>query len=60
MLDKTGSYKFKVPADSTHQDAGKQFEKSFDYTQAESADEAQSIADEKGWTLLDFVNDKLF
>ena len=59
MKDVTGKYKFKVPENSGHQDAGKQFEKEYDYTQAESADEAQIVADEKGWTLLEFVNDKL-
>jgi hypothetical protein len=59
MKDLVGKYKFKVPENSAHQDAGKQFEKEYDYTEAESADEAVKIAEEKGWTLLDFVNDKL-
>lgn len=59
MLDKVGKYKFKVPENSGHQDAGKQFEKEYDYQEAETAEEAQKVADEKGWTLLEFVNDKL-
>ncbi len=59
MQDKTGKYKFKVPENSGHQDAGKQFEKEYDYQECETADEAAKIAEEKGWTLLEFVNDKL-
>lgn len=59
MLDKVGSYKFKVPENSGHKDAGQQFTKEFDYQECESPDEAAKIAEEKGWTLLEFVNDKL-
>ena len=59
MLDKTGSYKFKVPENSGHKDAGQQFTKEFDYQECESPDEAAKVAEDKGWTLIDFVNDKL-
>jgi hypothetical protein len=59
MFDKVGKYKFKVPAESNHVDAGKQFEKEYDYTECETAEEAAKVAEEKGWSLLEFVNDKL-
>lgn len=59
MKDLVGKYKFKVPENSGHQDAGKQFEKEFDYTECESVDEAEKVATDKGWSLLEFVNDKL-
>jgi hypothetical protein len=59
MKDVTGKYKFKVPENSGHQDAGKQFEKEYDYVECENADEATKVAEDKGWTLLEFVNDKL-
>lgn len=59
MKDMVGTYKFKVPATSGHPDAGKKFEKSYDFQQCESVEEAEKVAAEKGWTLLEFVNDKL-
>jgi hypothetical protein len=59
MKDLTGKYKYKVPADSAHKDAGQQFEKSFDYSECETVEEAEKVASEKGWSLLEFVNDKL-
>lgn len=59
MLDKTGKYKFKVPADSSHVDAGKQFERDYDYTATESADEAEKVAEKEGWTLQGFVDTAL-
>lgn len=59
MQDKTGKYSFKVPENSGHQDAGKKFEKEFDYQECETVEEAEKVASEKGWSLLEFVNDKL-
>jgi hypothetical protein len=59
MKDLTGKYKFKVPENSGHQDAGKQFEKEYEYSECETVAEAETVATEKGWTLLEFVNDKL-
>lgn len=59
MTDKTGTLSFKVPEDSTHADAGKKIEKSFEYQECENVDEAQEVAEKKGWTLLSFVNDAL-
>jgi hypothetical protein len=59
MTDNVGKYKFKVPADSSHVDAGKQFERTYDYTVCENAEEAIELAEKEGWTLLEFVNDKL-
>lgn len=59
MLDKSAELSFKVPEDSTHADAGKKIVKSFDYKECESIAEAETVAAEKSWTLLDFVNDAL-
>ena len=59
MTDNVGKYKFKVPADSSHVDAGKQFERSYDFPSCDSVDEAIELAEKEGWTLLEFVNDKL-
>lgn len=59
MKDVTGKYKFKVPENSGHQDAGKQFEKEYEYSECETVEEASKVAEDKGWTLLEFVNDKL-
>ena len=59
MKDLTGKLSFKVPEDSNHADAGKKIEKEFDYQQCETVEEAEKIASEKSWTLLDFVNDAL-
>ena len=59
MIDKVGKYKFKVPADSTHVDAGKQFEREYDYTEVSDSAEATAIMEKEGWTLEGFVNEKL-
>lgn len=59
MKDLTGKFTFKVPEDSPHADAGKKIEKSYEYTECETVDEANAVATEKGWTLLDFVNTEL-
>ena len=59
MIDKVGVYKFKVPENSQHQDAGKQFSKEYDFTECSSVSEAEQVAADKGWSLLEFVNDKL-
>jgi hypothetical protein len=59
MKDLTGKYKFKVPADIAHADAGKQFEREYDYEAVESLDEAQTLMATEGWTVEDFVNEKL-
>ena len=67
MRNETGKFKFKVPADAidkssgeTHQDAGKTLENQpFDYEVCESVEEAQKVAEDRGWNLLTFVNDTL-
>jgi len=59
MLDLTGKFTMTVPADSTHADAGKKLEKEFEYQQCESVEEAEKVAEAKGWNLLTFVNDSL-
>lgn len=60
MKDLTAKMKFKIPESSTHPDAGKTLEGvEYEYQQCETAEEAGKVAEEKGWTLLDFVNDAL-
>jgi hypothetical protein len=59
MKDLTAKFSFKVPDDSNHADAGKKVEKEFDYTECENDTEAQTVAAEKGWSLLSFVNEAL-
>lgn len=67
MRNETGKFKFKVPADAIekstgelHQDAGKTLENQpFDYEVCETVEEAEKLAESKGWTLLQFVNDTL-
>jgi len=59
MKDLTGKFTMTVPADSTHQDAGKKLEKTFEYQEVETVEEANAIAESKGWTLLSFVNESL-
>ena len=59
MFDKIGSFKFKVPANSGHKDAGQQFPREFDYQECETPEEAAKFAETKGWTLFDLVNEAL-
>ena len=59
MQDLTGKFTMTVPTDSTHADAGKKLEKEFEYQQAESVEEAAKVAETKGRSLLQFVNDAL-
>ena len=59
MKDLVAEYSFKVPEDSNHADAGKKLAKQFDYTECETVEEAAKIAEEKGWSLLSFVNETL-
>ena len=60
MKTVTETMKFKVPADCGHPEAGQtKTGIPYEFEQAESVDEAQAIAEEKGWTFLEFVNDAL-
>lgn len=60
MKDITGKMKFKIPADSEHPDAGKTLDNvEYDYQQCETVVEAEVYAAEKGWTLLEFVNEAI-
>ena len=59
MKDLTAKFTFKVPEDSTHADAGKKLDKEFEYQECETVDEAKAVAEKKGWSLLEFVNDAL-
>ena len=59
MKDLTGKFTYKVPEDSTHSQAGQKIEKEFDYQECETVAEAEKVAEDKKWNLLDFVNDAL-
>lgn len=59
MKDLTGKLSFKVPEDSNHADAGKKLEKEFEYQECETVEEAEKVSADKGWSLLQFVNDAL-
>lgn len=59
MKDLTGKFKFKVPEDSKHEDAGKSIEKTFEYVECESESEAIDYITKKEWNVTDMVNDKI-
>jgi hypothetical protein len=59
MLNKTANFKFRVPEDSKHEDAGKQIEKAFDYVECENESEAIDYIAQKEWNLVDIVNAKI-
>lgn len=57
MKSLVGKFSFKVP--EGHADAGKKVEKSFDYSEVETPEEANTVLAEKKWKLEDLVNDTL-
>lgn len=59
MKDLTGKFKFKVPEDSKHEDAGKSIEKTFEYVECENESEAIDYITKKEWNVTDMVNDKI-
>ena len=60
MKTVTATMKFKVPGDSGHPQAGETLEGiTYDFEQAESVEEAEKVAADNDWSLLEFVNDAL-
>lgn len=59
MKDLTGKFKFKVPEDSKHEDAGKSIEKTFEYVECENESEAIDYITKKEWNVTDMVNEKI-
>lgn len=57
MKSLVGKFSFKVP--EGHADAGKKVEKSFDYSEVETVDEANQVITDKKWSLQDLVNDTI-
>jgi hypothetical protein len=56
-------FSFKVPGEAgdpnAHADAGKKVEKSFDYQECETPEEAEKVMVDKKWKLIDMVNEAL-
>lgn len=52
-----GKFTFTVP--DTHPQAGEKIEKSFEYQQVSTDDEATQVLTEKKWKLVDLINDNL-
>lgn len=57
MQTKTGKFTFAIP--DGHPQAGEKVEKTFDYRQCDNDTEAQTILDEKKWSLSGLVNENL-
>lgn len=57
--NKTETYTFTVPKDSAHEDAGKEIEKTFEYSECQDEAEALTVIREKKWSVLDMVNKAL-
>ena len=59
MKDLTCQFKFKVPEDSKHEDAGKSVTKTFEYVECENESEAIDFITKKEWNITDLVNEKV-
>jgi hypothetical protein len=57
METKVGKFTFAIP--DGHAQAGEKVEKTFDYQQVQSEDEAQKVMADKKWSLTAMVNDNL-
>lgn len=57
MKTLVGKFTFKVP--EGHPEAGKKIEKSFDFSETESNEEATSVMTEKKWNLKEMVDETL-
>lgn len=57
METKVGKFTFSIP--DGHAQAGEKIEKSFEYQQVTTEDEAKSVISEKKWSLVGMVNDNL-
>jgi Glu-tRNA(Gln) amidotransferase subunit E-like FAD-binding protein len=55
----TDTFSFTVPEDSTHADAGKELEKSFEYMETLTSTAADKVVAEKKWNLQEMVNKAL-
>jgi len=65
VITKGAKFTFTVPKDAVtpdgqpHPEAGKEIEKTFEYSVCETEDEARSVLEKKEMTLVGIVNDKL-
>jgi len=50
---------FTITVPAGHPDAGKEIEKTFEYLECQTVEEAQAVIEEKKWSLLDMVNKTL-
>lgn len=57
MDTKVGKFTFKVP--EGHADAGQKIEKTFDFQECVTNDEANTVIAEKKWSVREMVNDSL-
>lgn len=57
METKVGKFSFTIP--DTHADAGKKIEKSFEYQECNTVEEAEAVIAEKKWSVVAMVNDNL-
>lgn len=57
METKVGKFTFAIP--DGHPQAGEKIEKTFDYQQVNSDDEAQKVIADKKWSIVGMVNDNL-
>lgn len=57
METKVGKFTFSVP--EGHPQAGEKVEKTFDYKQCNTLDEANAIIEERKWNIVEMVNDTL-
>lgn len=57
MLNKVAKFTFAIP--EGHAQAGEKIEKSFDYKQVETVDEAEAVIADKKWSIVGMVNDNL-
>lgn len=57
MKSLVGKFTFAIP--EGHAQAGEKVEKTFEYQQVETPEEAQKVLDEKKWNLVGMVNDNL-
>lgn len=61
MITKVSKFSYRVPTDETnpHPDAGKKFEKPFEYPETESENEAKEVMASKKWSLKELVDELL-
>lgn len=57
METKVGKFTFAIP--EGHAQAGEKVEKTFEYQQVQTEEEAQSVISEKKWSIVGMVNDNL-